>query len=415
MYFELTHPGSGDTRIFAANERKFVKYASNYLTFLQGPRLAPILSDKEMSSKIAAARHDAEDLKNKIKRRKDAIAFATLHPKESRFLDMFRSLKASVKVDSSNVGRPKVAGRKALPMIINDRTIFSRHDTGAEENFMDETLRTELGLKLLQGKQDRAAFSMGNGRLVQAAGRVKALCTFATEPGANMECSFYVLKQLASPLIMGFPFLRKTETLSKYVNRLQEIDQQLPLVPSLKLISSASSVKRRLHCSVDGRQEYVNTDSGADLDFVSEKYARFHRYHIDARVKRNIEMGDRSIAQTIGQISAAIILDDDTRWNRTFNVLPGLTSDVVLSDESLEMMEIWTRHEASFIDVPTDQVRHLELNILVYLGEVAHSIARLFRGQRNKQDTNFPMSKQIIPQLTAQRNKLTCFRLIIRS
>ena len=215
-----------------------------------------------------------------------------------------------------------------------------------------------------------------------------------------MECSFYVLKQLASPLIMGFPFLRKTETLTRNRHRLQESHQWLPPVPGLKLISSSNLVKRRLHCAVDGREEYVNADSGADLDFMSDEYARSHHYDIDARIKRRIEMGDRSIAETIGQTSATITLDDGTEWKRVFDVLPDLTSNIVLSDESLETMEIWTRHEASFIDIFIDQARNLELNILVYLGEVEKFLSRLLRRQRRRrQDDDHALCKHALWQL----------------
>ena len=149
-------------------------------------------------------------------------------------------------------------------------------------------------------------------------------------------------------------------------------------------MSSSNLVKRRLHCTVDGREEDVNADSGADLDFMSYEYARSHHYDVDAGVKKRIEMGDRSTADTIGQTSATITLHDGTVWKRVFNVLPDLTSDIVLSDESLETMEIWTRHEASFIDIFTDQARNLELNILVYLGEVAKSVSCLLRLQRRR-------------------------------
>ena len=237
---------------------------------------------------------------------------------------------------------------------------------------------------------------MGNGRLVRAIGRVKAVFRFAKDPAKQMECWFYVLKQLASPLIMGFPFLRKTETLTKNRHRLQESHSWLPEIPSLKLISSSSPAKRRLHCLVDGWEECVNADSGSDLDFMSEYYARSHHHYIDESVRRKIELGDRSVAYTIGQTVATITLDDNTRWERRFNVLAGLTSNVVLSDESLELMEIWTHHESSFMDVSVDQARSLELNILVYLGEVVNSISRFFnRRSKRREENNFTLCKPI--------------------
>ena len=361
----------------------------------------------QMVHKIARARLYAERLNDKIlkhKMRELLLVEASRRPITTG--DLLLRLDSEVwhtqSSDSACSAKEelKVAGRKELPMLFKDRTILGRHDTGAEENFMDEALSKELGLELRKSKQDRAPFSLGNGRLVRAVGTVKALCTFAKEPGKQMECSFYVLKQLASPLIMGFPFLRKTETLTRNRHRLQDSHRWLPPVPGLRLMSSSNLVKRRLHCTVDGREEYVNADSGADLDFMSNGYARSHHYNIDSGVKKRVEMGDRSVAETIGQTSATITLDDGTEWNRVFDVLPNLTSGIVLSDESLETMEIWTRYEASFIDIFTDQARNLELNILVYLGEVAKSVSRLIkRQQRRRQNDDHALCKHTSHQL----------------
>ena len=145
---------------------------------------------------------------------------------------------------------------------------------------------------------------------------------------------------------------------------------------------------------MNGREEYMNADSGADLDFMSEEYAHSHCYHVDKTVRRKIEMGDKSIAYTIGQTVATITLDNEAQWDRKLDILPHLTSDIVLSNDSLEVMNIWTRHEDSFIDIFIGQARSLELNILIYLGEVANSISQFFKRRRGKdEESNYMLCK----------------------
>lgn len=164
----------------------------------------------------------------------------------------------------SDIVPSRLARRKELPLPFKDKDkiILSRHDTGAEENFMEETLSKGLSLEILKKKQDRAPFSMGNGRLVRAVGRMKAFCNFAKEPGKQMECWFYVLKRLASPMIMGEPFLRETETMTKNRHRLQESHGDLDTARGLlcRYNNGSSTVSGAEYFSILGRgcQFYIS-------------------------------------------------------------------------------------------------------------------------------------------------------------
>ena len=130
-----------------------------------------------------------------------------------------------------------VSKRKQLPMIIGGKEIKAQHDSGAERaNFIDCDLASKLKLRLRNQKGDCKRFSMGNGKIVKALGRVKAVCAFAKEGQTKIKCTFYVFDELASPLIMGSRFLERTKTLSDHVHRLEDCMPNPGILPMVNLI-----------------------------------------------------------------------------------------------------------------------------------------------------------------------------------
>ena len=108
-------------------------------------------------------------------------------------------------------------------MIIQGREIRAQHETGAERGrFIAHDLGCEFKLQIRTGKSNCKSFSMGNGKFVRAIGRARALCAFTKKSCSRMKCWFYLFKDLASPLIMGAQFLKTTETMPKYVDRLED-------------------------------------------------------------------------------------------------------------------------------------------------------------------------------------------------
>lgn len=270
-------------------------------------------------------------------------------------------------------------------MIINGKVIKdARHDTGAERgNFIDKTLANNLELQIRQGKSDCKPFYLGNGKVVQSVGKVTATCAFAKETQTKVKCSFYVLEKLTAPLIMGSEFLEKTETMSLHTNRLENRFPDANSMPMLNFIGSTQASKRRFAASVDGRQTYINADSGSDLDLMSLDYVRDHNYEIDRRreCRKRVQFADSTIAETIGQVRATLTLKDGGSYMKVFDVLPDLTSDVLLGEVSLDEIDAFTIHESSFVQVITDKHGH-ELCIIGYLGKVNEFLARHLRLKR---------------------------------
>ena len=274
-----------------------------------------------------------------------------------------------------------VPTRKELPMIIGGKEIKAQHDSGAERgNFMRYDLASGLSVRLRTEKGDCKRFSMGNGKIVKAIGRVRAVCAFAKEAHTKMKCWFYVFDELASPLIMGSQFLEKTKTLSDYVHRLEDCIPKPGIVPMVNLIGSTQHAKRRFTVHIDHRYTLINADSGSDLDLMSSRYVRAHGYRLDRRRKcrKRVRFADNTMAETIGQVKATLTLEDGSAYSKTFDVLPNLTSDVLLGQFTLEEIKAFQVHRSSFVDVFAGE-RHLELSVLGYLGKVNEFLACKFR------------------------------------
>ena len=284
-----------------------------------------------------------------------------------------------------------ISTRKELPMIIGGKEINAQHDSGAERgNFMDCDLASKLNLRLRTEKGDCKRFCMGNGKIVKALGRVRAVCAFVKEAQTKMKCWFYVFNELASPLIMGSQFLEKTKTLSDHVHRLENCILKPGIVPMVNLIGSTQHAKRRFTAHIDHRLTLINADSGSDLDLMSSAYVRAHGYRLDRRrrCRKRVRFADNTMAETIGQVQATLTLEDGSMYTKTFDVLPELTSDVLLGQFTLEEIEAFQNHKSSFVDVCAGE-RYLELSVLGYLGKVNEFLAcklrRVHRRRRLRQ------------------------------
>ena len=321
---------------------------------------------------------------------KYAIAKATEEASNSKseFKDV-AVVRDALGSDSQEPGRLKPSPtRKYLPMILQGEAIGAQHDTGAEgSNFMTSKLAEDRKLHIRTKESDRKSFSMGTGKVRRAIGRVKAWCSFAKESGTRMKCWFYVLPKLASPLIMGSQFLRDTKTMSHFTHRLEDQPSCTPIAPMVNLISSTQQARRRLVAFIDDRQTYINADSGSHLDLVSSAYTKKYGYNVDRRreCRKRIRLADATTAETIGQVKVELMLHDGSTYLKTFDVLPGLTSEVLIGEDTLAELKIFTEHESSFIDVLGGE-RHFELSILNYLGRVNEFLVRkLSRSNRRSQ------------------------------
>ena len=281
--------------------------------------------------------------------------------------------------------------RKYLPMILKGKTIGAQHDTGAEDhNFMTSKLAEDLQLRVRTKESDRKSFSMGTGKVQRAIGRVRAPCAFAKETGTKVKLWFYILPRLTSQLIMGSQFLRDTQTMSHFTHRLEDLLPCTPCVPMVNLISPTQQAKRRLVASIDGRQTYINADTGSHLDLMSAAYRKKYGYKLDRRreCRKRLLLADATAAETIGQVRAEVTLHDGSTYLKTFDVLPGLISEVLIGEDTLAELKIFAEHESSFMDVWGGE-RHFELSILKHLGFLNEFLVRKLSLSNRRSQTEY--------------------------
>lgn len=114
-------------------------------------------------------------------------------------------------------------------MIIRGKIIRAMASSDTEENFICSRLVSELKIPIRKEKSGCKSFQLGNEKFMKALGRIRASCAFAKDSIAGQtKCWFYVLSDLAVPMIMGSSFLKRTETLSAFT---QWLEEQIP--PSL--------------------------------------------------------------------------------------------------------------------------------------------------------------------------------------
>ena len=260
--------------------------------------------------------------------------------------------------------------RKYLPMILKEKIIGAQHDTCAEDHiFMTSKLAEDLQLRVRTKETDRKSFSMGTGKVWRTIGRIGAPCAFAKDTGTKMKLWFHILPRLTSQLIMGSQFLRDTKTMSHFTHRLEDIFPCTHSVPMVNLISPTKQAKRRLVAFIDGRQKYINADSGSHLDLLSAAYIKKYGYKLDRRREcpKRLLLADATAAEPIGQVRVELTLHDGSTYLKTFDVLPGLISEVLIGEDTLAELKIFAEHESSFMDVWGGE-RHFELSILRHLG-----------------------------------------------
>ncbi len=284
-----------------------------------------------------------------------------------------------------------ITTRRDLPMIIEGRAITAMPDTGGDGDFISSQLASELQIPIRKGKSDRKSFRLGNGKFMKAIGRIKASCAFAKDSIAGtMERWFYVVDDLAVPMIMGSPFLEETKTLSEFTHRLEERSPCADNLPLVNLISSCKRSKNRLNAFINGRSTQVCADTGSELDLMSPAHAKAQRYKIDRRAecRKRVRLANNTIAETIGQVKVALSLDNnksDAGISRVFDILPGLPCGVLLGVDTLTETEAFTTHASWFVEIPSgSQDEPLMLHLITWVGMKVCAIERFFSRRRRR-------------------------------
>ncbi|KAI9695827.1 MAG: hypothetical protein M1820_008382 [Bogoriella megaspora] len=180
---------------------------------------------------------------------------------------------------------------------------------------------------------------------------------------------------------MGLTFLRETETLTKHRDRLS---YEPVHIPQALRINSLDLPKRHIICRLNRSVACANADSGSDLDLVSPQFAKSRSLKFVSGVEE-IMFADGSFGYTSGVAQASFsvgmlkedemdgfIANSDT-IDLEFHVLESLTSDVLVGQDTIQDLQIFADHEASFI--PSISAGQSSMNIIRHIRSVHRSFS----------------------------------------
>jgi predicted aspartyl protease len=227
---------------------------------------------------------------------------------------------------------------------LNDTEISAFPDTGAAANFMSLHYANNHGLKL-----DRASSShvrLGNGSTVSTVGTTTSVFSFAGEKAAH-TLTFNVLRTSVHDVVLGSPFLKATETLTRYAHRIGRRFRD-----ALSHRVCALGTHQLVHGRLNGVEMDAVPDTGAEVSLMSASFAAQRGFEINTDVQYCVllEFADGSTANATGLVK-------DLKWKYGASeapcridvyVLPELSVDLLLGDDFLVKTDAFVAHEDQF-------------------------------------------------------------------
>lgn len=278
-------------------------------------------------------------------------------------------------------------------MLINGLYYKTTPDTGSLENAIsaDEVRRLRLRIS-----GSRRQFLMADGSPTVSLGMVRLKCAFARTKHIETWQSFNVFDKLAVPVIIGKTFLDDSKTLTLHQHRLE--------------IGSASSEdcfrvmhlnqpRQLMHCFVNGKLVHANPDTGSEVDLMSPSYALENDLNIEGLEEGEdwVQFADGRTARLLGKTQVDLDISNGRDESptghrgrsRTFYLLDGLTTDILLGDEVLFDMDVFIKHQDTFMGSEDSELSNA-INLITWFGkrgrQMSDNLALLSsaRSQRSK-------------------------------
>lgn len=242
----------------------------------------------------------------------------------------------------------------------------------------------KFGADINHSAAARTSFVNARGGTINSTGTATLTCSFPNEPWRKFQCVFHVLKKMVVPLIMGREFLIKTKTLSDHPERLQ---YDTRLSDNFWRLFHLAKPQRLLRCSVDSREVLANADTGSDINLASLEFAIAGGYtiHPAQQGRDRVLFADGECVKLGGTIDVELdIMDGATQQpsllksrSTRLHVLEGLTSDILLGDETLVFLEAFTKYQESFVDIDST-CHYTELQYITWYNRVERRLASAF-------------------------------------
>ena len=306
-------------------------------------------------------------------------------------------------------------------MFLNGSRYNTTPDTGSLENAISADEARRLGLKVSgRGRQ----FLMGNGSETKSLGVVRLKCAFALGERCMTRQSFNVIDNLAVPVIIGKRFLDISKTMTLHQHRLEAVWMS---AKKAFRVMHLNRPRQLVRCYVNGKLVHANPDTGSEVDLMSPFYARENALNIEALEEGEdwVQFADGSTAKLLGKTHVDLdIYDGRYRsptgyigHSRTFYLLDGLRTDVLLGEEALYDMHIFTAHEDSFVD-SDDCGLSIEMNLIIWFDKRTRQMSdtlAVLSSARSKQSKSNSVAEILFPWSGRKYRFSSCTFLLICS
>jgi hypothetical protein len=242
-----------------------------------------------------------------------------------------------------------------IPGYLNDTAVAFFPDNQSAHDIVSYDYAKRNHLKINSSTKGRLQTAKGSH--VNTLGTVSRTVRFSGEPEEYIR-EFHVLPKCVHDIILGSPFLRLTQTFTKFRHR---IVKKLRGMSPRHRVCLTGPAQEMLSGWANGQSILALPDTGSDICLMSLRYARERGYRVDTDPKhlQMLEFVDGSTAETSGRVEGfqwEFDRSDIQLHTPEIHVLEGLQTDLLLGYEFLEDSDAFGTHEELFIDAePHDE------------------------------------------------------------
>lgn len=241
-----------------------------------------------------------------------------------------------------------------IPGRLRGRSMKALGDTGARRNFISEKYANDLRLPI-----DRNIIRnviIGSGKHIRTVGMTTAPFRFQDEQRVY-DLHFHVFPGLIHDVILGKPFLKLTETLTKLSNFCRRVKERVNGSRSKSDLLYVGTSSYMFQGSINNHSQTALADSGAKVLVMDEAYARSIGLTILTGPEHitRLRVADGSTVDTSGTV-----YDVEWRFGRgdtftspyrlDFHILDNAPADVILCDSFLYQHNAFSRYNRYLLD-----------------------------------------------------------------
>ena len=283
-------------------------------------------------------------------------------------------------------------------MFLNGFSYNTIPDTGSLENAISVDVVRRLRLSISGRKRE---FVMADGTKMASLGMARVACAFARSKDHRTHQSFNVFDNLAVPVIIGKTFLDTSKTLTLHQHRLETC--RMSSKKSFRVMH-LDRPRQLMQCCVNGKLVHANPDTGSELDLMSPIYAHENMLNIEGleEDEDEVQFADGRTAKLLGKTRVSLDFYDDRHkpptghkgHARIFYILEGLTTDILLGEEVLFDMQVFTKHADSFVSLEDSELSNA-INLITWFdkrGRQMSDTLALLSSARSQQSKFSPMA-----------------------